>query len=636
MCSCALTQTVKRVSPRRLLLPTGSCSLSRNSRREPVRAIETVSAATTVSTVTRCKTSSFWCQGVKLRSGEATTFIDGEWKRVVCRNPKEGEVNVQALPFGTAISLPAGLVLQVDPSRLWGKKGRAESGEEALERLGNWPSRAFARRLASDRSDFATLEMLVSHERAGDPHDIERFTKANPHVAESLFSELLDKEVVELTTREDWGMRHLITGVTDTSLLERSIQRARLKEAAIARLARLHHQTRATAALDAELEALLSQEPPFEIHISSGGLVPMLSAFDEVAATAVVRKLILESRSDTQRAAIAEQLLMSTLAATGAAAFGQRRENAKAPLSAVVRAVASTEPADVKESLRALVAITISRAAAAGIDVSDVVDVSSIRFRQRHFADDSALEVWSDLAQRVPNGAALAATRQGRLKLLKSTHPSRDELHKVLASSDWLLQRTALECLDDDEAWLAALEHPDSQTFMAEKAPAHLLTAMTSSYNSSARLCKVALNRGVLHADVALSHQVPLVRRMAAKQASQAGLCDLIRHERNYEVRSAAVARVTDIEALEQLKAWLSSQLLRSPHEFEIIERRQRNLMLQQLAREHALAGDVTTARGAIQSIDDELALWDLNQIPELALWAGRRLQSLQEWFEPF
>ncbi len=603
---------------------------------EPVRAIETVNAATTVSTVTRCKTSSYWCQGVKIRSGEASTLLEGEWKRIVCRAPQDGEVNVQTLPFGTAISLPAGLVLQIDPSRLWGKRGRSEPAADTLDRLGNWPSRAFASRLAADRHDLETLKTLVTHEHAGDPFDIERFSKANPSTAQHLFSELLDKHIDALSFRENWSMQRLIAGVTDEALLERAVQRPRLTEHAIGRLAELRHQQRASAALDSELEALLSQEPPYELHISSGGLVPLLSSFDEEAATAVLRKLILESNGDSQRAAIAEQLLLSTLAATGASVFGHRREDAATTLAAVVKAVASTEPSDVKESLRVLVAITLTRAADAGIDVSEVVDVSDVRQETQPSAATPVLEVWRVLTTRVQHGTELSESRRGRVRLLKSADPSKDELREVLSDPDWLLQRTALELLDDDDAWSNALQKPDSQVFMAEKAPRHVLSSMTTSTISPTGLCEVALARGVLAADDALHHQVPSLRLKAIKHASQASLCALIRHERNYEVRSAAVARVTDSEALEQLKAWLSSQLMRSSHEFELINSRQRNLLLQQLASEHAMAGDVTTARGAIQSIDDELVLWELNQIPELALWAGRRLQSLQEWYEPF
>jgi hypothetical protein len=576
-----------------------------------------VQAAVAVSAIARvpqahnvagmpCKTSSFYAQGVKVRSGESHFFTDGAWRRVVLTTPAEGEVHVRSLPEGASISLLDGLVLQVWQERLFGKKGRrVDYAEEARHFTSQLHRRLYLNRLLQTSTDPALLRLAVEQDWDMQVGPGARYLKRNAAAVQRLYDELVGS-----SDQMPERMRiSLLQGLTDEDVLFAGTLRLGSIHAALPRLSAIASEDTVVRAIN---QALAELDPQIVSRSCRDLPVPMIAA----ALKMMLQRLDEAEDADKQNH---RKLITQFLICSGDAYV------VNSPPSVAAAAIALMD-----QGVQFPYSVMTSRGAL------------QERLEQR---DNQPIGVWKRVGAQTPNGESRVMKRRGRIACVLELPRDAAELVELLDDEDIAVQRAALERLDDPERWRKALDAGEWQGYFAERAPLELLTALideSSEDDLQPTLIRIARERGRggvapasavtcsaqgLHTATHSSDpdEIAAVLRAAVEVRESKGnpLWSV-----SVRIIQAVVARSQDPEQLQ----WLSENLSdtgRGEYFTPRIEARLRELELSELVWQATLRGETHLARGAITQMEASDLLWEMNCNETLSRYAGERLVAL-------
>lgn len=560
-----------------------------------------------VATV-RCKTRSFYAQGIKVRSGEAHILIDGAWRRVVLTTPGEDEVHVRELPDGASVSLPDGLMLQVWQDRLFGKKGRHVDLEHEI---GGFVYRRhetlYLKRLLQHNNDEAILKKVLERGWVSTTNSMIGFLKRNSAVAQRVHDEMRANGASTTT------LSILMHGITDEETLVAGTRNVLSAHVALPRLAETAPLERVLDAVDGALELFGGRTVSQWCH--------SLSA--HVLEAVVLRSLQrIESVSGAERVSLEEEL---ELFLTGSL-----------------------------DAYRVETSVAITRVASRLIESGTVMPEGVMRKRGRLRAKseervETPTGVWKRVADQTENGARRVMTRRGRVACVAELPLDSEELVELLNHEDVAVRRAALERLDDPVLWRSALADTQWRGYMAERAPLSALLAHVAETSAAGPVLRVAQERGcqgVDEAEMLTCSELGLhtAQTSSDENALAAVLSAAVAAERGtpngdwmmpVRIIDAVVSRTRDQAQLKWLREVLSTRDNTRFYTINI-EKRLRELELSDLVWQAKRDGELLIARGAMSQMEAHDLLWEMNGDPELGRWAGARLIETLVVPEPF
>jgi hypothetical protein len=560
-----------------------------------------------------CKTTSFYAQGVKVRSGEGHFFIDGAWRRVVLTAPAEGEVHVRSLPEGASISLRDGLVLQVRQERLFGKKGRRVNyAEEVSHFTFPYYIRLYRNRLLQTSTDPALLRLAVEEDWNLQVGPGARYLKRNSAAVQRLYDELVGPD-----TQMPERMRiSLLRGLTNQDVLFTEALREGSIHIALPRLSEIATEDTVARAINQALDELDPQ------------IVSQSCRDLPVAMIAKALKMLLQRIDEAEATDKQKYRRLISLFVTGSG------------------------DAYIVHSPPSVVAATLSLIdQGVPFPYSVMTSRGAMRMRLGQMFN-TPIGVWKRVGAQTPNGASRVMTRRGRIACVLELPRDAVELVELLQSEDAAVRRAALERLDDPVRWREALEDSPWQGYLAERAPLEVLTALideSSEDDLRPSLIRVARERG--HRDAApVSSVTCSAQGLHTAEHSEnpdevsavlRAAVDVRESKGNplwtvaFRIIEAVVARSQDPEQLQ----WLSENLSDTDREDYFvprIEARLRELELSELAWQATIRGELELARGAIKQMGAPDLLWEMNCHTALSRYAGERLVELLTIPEPF
>ncbi len=557
-----------------------------------------------------CKTTSFYAQGVKVRSGESHFFSDGTWKRVVLTKPADGEIHVRALPDGGAVSLRDGLVLQVWQERLFGKKGRRVDFENEIGHF------TFTRheslyndRLLQTSTDPALLRVAVTRGWNLRSSAAVGYMKRNAEATQRLYEEMVET----LDTDDEVARRlMLLRGITDEGVLLAAIQRGAGLHVALPRLAEIATKDTVARAIDQAVDR-------WSAKIVSGCCRTL-----PVPTIAQALSLMLKRLADADT--------------------GSKQE-----LEETVRAfVIGSEDLNVVNSAPSVIAATLLLMDQ-GVEFPYSVMKSRGHLRARlHPLFNQPLDVWKRVGAQTPNGAERVLKRRGRIACVLELPRDASELVELLDHEDIAVRRAALERLDDPERWSQALGG-EWQGYLAERAPLEVLEALIrESFDDDLQgtCIRVARERGC--SDVATkaattcspqglhtaTHSKSAAEIEAVLQAAFAAEVELGGSSSSRRIIGEVVARTRSYERLRSLSQDIADT--DEVQDFPRINKRLRELELSEIAWQAARTAETAMARGAVKQMQAQDLLWEMNSEPALSRYAGERLVEIAATKEPF
>jgi hypothetical protein len=645
----------------------GSCLLTQNSPDYRLRAIDTVRGAAKVTTMARCSATSFWCQGLKVKSGEALTLVDGAWLLVVCHRAGPGEINIQELPDHSALSLDGSLTLVFERARSAGRRGRDVDVAAVAASLAYKARYEYTKRLTACRTDRATMLLLAA---AGEP----RMQRAIARTARGA----VDGVVRELLCDESFSPRAiaaLLPFVADPVLVEqlgmslgaghRSAMIHRLFELGDDARARHHGDealrgfadgTSGTNVYDPLVWYALSTYPAHEV---SALLAQRLGGDDAATALKVARRYLPNTEYGSgsvqanERVAVEviidalSQLTALELHRLGVEVFpvvDEARDTFGIPLGTLShlagRRNTSVGASTTSTQDELLVLVSQTRA-----DLhDDTSDVSGWHLRNELLERDIDAALWptDDAMQWIAAGAQAGMSSRARCGLWNSHERAATVANDTMLDEGFVrrvamndpshhVQRAALVRAKDTAAWSAALDHKAQHWFFAEKAPQELLVARYAAAGSALcsdpRTAEVYLRRGALPIADAMLHADAHVRRTAVRMTRDEELITAALDDLSDTVVLAAALRTLRLDTLEAAKSRIT--------DWSYLEHRETSLRLSELARISFTRADEATARGAINGIVYGDVLWGLHSEGVFRNRVAERLQTL-EVVEPF
>ena len=619
-----------------------------------------------VTTMPRCSSTSFWCQGVKVRTGEARTLIDGEWLQVVCRTAKPGEINVQQLEDHSALRLDETLTLVFERAHSKGRRGRDVDVESVISTLSSSARHSYVKRLADSRADRETLMLLA---RSGDRHLQRVLARNAPGVVDEVVRDLLSEAGFQ-----PLAISALLPFVQDPVLVEQlgvasgsaylSVMVNRLFELGDDVRARLHGDVVLAAFAEDDAGKSVYHPSPwymlgtYPAHEITTILAGRLSGPDAVTALRAARRYLAAPGnggivSPTSERAALEIIVaaLSQLTALERHRIGaeiipvleEARDTFGVTLGQLAGLVQQRQPFAVDVADSELIKIAAQKAApldGGAVDNGFVGWAVRNEIIERRLADnrlpiDEAMQ-WLLVGQQAGMSAAerlLLWKSRARVRAVRRIHGVDTEFVSRVAVTDpsHHVRRAALEVASDLSMWSHALDTEPRHWFFAEKAPLAVLTARYSTRGRSAvadlRTAEVYLRRGALPVADALRHTNEHVRVAAVRMTRDEVLLAAAAHDMSAAVRIAAGLRTLRLRTIEAVSAG-------SPATPELVER-ERVLRLAELARISAGRSDEATARGAISGITHADVLWGLHSEGVVRSRVAERLQVLKT-IEPF
>lgn len=661
-----------------------SCLLAQNSPANRLRAIATLSGAVSVPNMTRCAQKSFWCQGVKLRSGEARTMIDGTWRTVVCRRAKPGEVNVWELEEGTPLLLPKALTLVFSPRHAKGRRGSAVDVRETLNSL-PWPGKgAYLQRIAHSRLDHDACVLVL--ERGS--------RRATATIARRARGRVLDgavREVLESGELNAHGFEGVAPYLTSPELIEEIISlggphfsNGEMLGVMTARLYELDATDRARRIVDRAIEAIATQnawhaarEWGVLAHLPGDELRSALLALEAKSSDKTMllqdaMACLVERRAATRSAAEQVSLLevlgemASRCSHDGSWSMAQALAHA-AELAGVGRGAGAfaKNGLDMRGLVRegkkydpveeeALVARAVSVPCSFAMNAeeyegwwlrSELVRIGSARLDEVRDAATEWILAASGIGLSQEMCCGLWQWRMRRDVVLSPRLDDEEFLREIAVhdENDQVV-RAALIRLGDDELWKQSLRGRRPWLFM-EKAPLHVLRELVDADGpalwAEPRNAMVLLRRGAITPDVTITQNAEDVQIVSVRMTRDETLLRRAVEGRFEDVMIEAGMRSMAIDtveaALERCRGLLAKRPESGPHQRLVSYLEDRVLALQtvELARVSVRRGDLVTARGALSLLTDRSLIWSLSDEPELLPWLGSALQRGVE-FEPF
>ena len=578
-----------------------------------MRAIAEGFQALSVDTMP-CKTTSFYAQGVKVRSGESHFFIDGTWKRVVLTTPADDEIHVRALPDGGSVSLRDGLVLQVWQERLFGKKGRRVDFENELGHFTSaWHEKLYADRLLQTSTNPALLRVAVTRGWNLRSSAAVGYMKRNAEATQQLYDEML----ATLDTDDEVARRlMLLRGISDEGVLLAAVQRGAGLHVALPRLAEIATKDTVARAIDQAVDR-------WSAKIVSGCCRTL-----PVPTIAQALSLMLKRLADADS--------------------GSKQE-----LEETVRhfVTCSEDPFVVNSPASVVAATLLLMDQGVEFPYSVMKSRGLLQVRLQPLFKQP-LDVWKRVGAQTPNGADRVMKRRGRIACVLELPRDAVELVELLEHEDIAVQRAALERLDNPELWRKALDAGERQGYLAERAPLEVLEALireSSDDDLQGTCIRVARERGC--SDVATKaattcspqglHTAKHSKSAAEVEAVLQAAC-AAQDERgssswrmSLRIIDEVVTRTQDHNQLR----WLSENIPdpdKAQYFMPRINARLRDLELSEIAWQAVRTGETAMARGAVKQMQAQDLLWEMNSEPALSRYAGERLIALLTFPEPF
>jgi hypothetical protein len=573
----------------------------------------------------RCDTNSYWLAGMKVRSGESSVLIAGEWVRVVCDKPEAGELNVRDVPHGLPVRVTDVGVFSFDAARWRGRKGARIDMDAALSTVALEVRPAYLKRLMESHPGGAAVPAVMKGfwmaERAATC-----YLKRCP---EAVWGEVLRRAALG---EAEWGrdfVVHVLETIENTTLLSKiaKYEVAWYFEPALKRLLQMGDleraadligevltecdvvSVRAAVAILEDGEGRAHLETLLKAGVSAGRVADAVRAalaIDEADQLKRFKEVLLIEH----RERFLDLLQFLERGAFEDAGSDQAVSSFTTPLAG--RIVGSQE----RDLLIAVWQETVDALQENGMSLGD--GVHGWRKWMEVGADAGLpVSVWS----QAPFGSRERIRIAGVL-----TH---DQLRAVLPESWGATRLHVLRRLNDESLWLhEALELRSTQAL--ERMPTAVLAKVLHADPSWEIARAVAVGRGVLGASEAL-HDVSRKVRMAGlmKTRDQQVLTRVIEEE-DLSMVFVAGRRSIDTAALDTAVRRFTEVSPQSKMLRQVKARREEVLRWE--AAEQAVArGEVVVARALLA----ELSMFDLVERlarhAELAPWAGQRLHEVQK-----
>jgi hypothetical protein len=592
----------------------------------------------TVQCVSRCKTRSFWADGVKVRDAEAHLCVDGTWKKVVLTSAGEGEIHVRDIPDGTAVSVGR-LALVVRQAEVFGKRGRRRDPREVVSRMEASSRRMeYLTRLLNERCDRAALIAGLSNVWLVDHAQLIRCMQRNPREAYEImvasqrgnapFS--IDSPGGELSA--GWYEAHmeeamgiLLHAETVVEKLVWILETPGTGHAghALRRLVDLGATQRAAEALMKRAEVggvdhrvqLLQQDTTWVLQkLGRDTAIRVMRRWFELAAQESQRERI---RPNSWGACCQSMLYQLSNATEETVAFSWALEAINT----------MPEPPEWLVQYHTTVALGNAR-------------LQEYRYWSRDLQRKPAMI--EALAAVSRDGADRIHHSKGRAQMVRELPDDSPLLGELAKSREVRVQVEALVKLGDRAAWKKASELAQCVQPFAEAMPRDVLLELAAE-DTDGVLTEVAIERGLLPlaAIERFSDQRSkafLARHTTSRDEINAMLARTPATWENQRLRKMLLDRCTDAALAARVGAEqppAASPLDLPPAPFGT--RREHEIRLAELARESFRAGEEIVARAAIAGINDKDLLWFVNEAPGAGTWVAQRLASLHTLVEePF
>lgn len=609
----------------------------------------------------RCEHVSFWVAGMKVRSGEATAHLPQGELKVVCRKAKAGEINVQELPDGTLLEVPAVGYFAFDSSRWRGRKGRGVPAQEVLDRLQGRTKAAYLTRVAATRKDLASATTIL---KAGSTWTLPSrptllaMIRRNP----SLAGPIIDMGCS--TPEMNYLVATLVDGINDPVLLHHAMNfqtpdphMTTLAERAAERLSKLGFHRDAAAWTLSKLANSSERSHPYSYF-------PIVHSFpDHYIGEFASGLLDLPSVSPSFIDMLGDAIYVPDPKRTVA-----RAEAVKAAVIAMrprawLEEDQNTIPRCIKRCDTAIYPM-LRAEASASINWEALSDENLIttylQERKEPFFDERRAAI--EIAKRpLPNNPAMSdssvfwatAMRKTGLftdeQLITEIYSSTARSKALLHFNERQLRRClevgqtsapvlveALRLLDDIEVWDRFTTNPQEQhlgRYLAEHAPlevlAELATRNTGMTPGALAIWEIAAGKKALDPLVTAKHHSPVVRRITARRAMSREVSELLLSDEDPSVKSAATRHCRDVKLLQRLvDEGITEVDERGRSIHDAFMRRIKQLEHYELARATAQS-ETLVARAALPSIKDRTLLLELIEFPELAPFIATEVEKI-------
>ena len=601
----------------------------------------------------RCKERSFYCDGLKIRSGDARVLVGGRWMRVVTHLASDGEINVQELPDGSALRLDDGLVLQLRSDALFGRSGRNHDAVATMEQMAARYKTRFARRLASQPCDEARLAAVVNW--CNSDWHMERAARNSSAAA---VNGVLRKALGTIGAGPVSGVDGiialaLIPCVTDVEVLHDAFLNGfgSVADRAMARLRQLFGESEMQKwMLERAREVApdttgLTSVPDDDAWKQRGAMASrmliarLLSSMPHHDAVTVTTEMIRESN---RRAAMSDrsmQVALTDLLRNTDILGSDHPKGVGAHMAVLAEVLAGLQIGELDVEAWNLHMYTgdphaeAVRAEAARLGLRLYESERWVRPASDESGEPIALE-WQEMGARCGWDAScrgsLAHPGPRSRMVLEAKGVTEEFLVEVaLRDASWRVKRVALMRLGDPVRWReAVLSAGEKQQYLAEKAPVEVLREIAAQFQTNRLgegLVWEMYQRGVIEAAEAVDSGYWSVRQaVLLTTRDEAVFAGALERGARSEIEIVA-KRTLNPQTLE------AAEMRTKEPMYDIGETsRAMELAMSVKAKQLADEGDVATARGLIKSMYEPDVLWDLAAVPELAMWATARLQELR------
>lgn len=601
----------------------------------------------------RCKQRSFYCSGLKIRTGDARTLVDGRWVRVVTHTAGQGEINVQELPGGAALRMDDGLVLQLRSDALFGRAGRNHDAVAEMDHMAPRYKTRFARRLAAQPCDEARLAAVVNWCNS-DWHMERAARNSSAAAVNAVLRKALGTGGAGPVVGVDGIIAlALIPCVTDTQLLHEAFLNGfgSVADRSMVRLKQLFGENEMQQWMLARAREVapdttgLPSVPADDAWKQRGAVASrmliarLLSNMAHHDAVTVTTELIRESNRRAARNDRSLQLSLTDLLRNTDILGSDHPGGVGAHMAVLAEVLAGLTIGELDDEAWNMHMYT-------GDPHADAVRAQAERLGLNLYeskrwvkptydeADGPIAQEWQEMGARCewhpPHCGSLAHPGPRSRMLLEAKGVTEEFLADVaLHDASWRVKRAALMRLADPVRWMdAVLSAGEKQQYLAEKAPVEVLreiAARTKANGLGEGLVWEMYQRGAIDAAVAMDSGHWSVRQaVLSTTRDEAVFASALEKGARSEIGIVA-KRTLNPEMLQAAEMWTKEPM------YDIGETsRSMELAMSAKAKQLAADGDIATARGLIKSLYEADVLWELAAVPELALWATARLQELR------